>query len=202
MVNNRKGKNMIYKSSAPVKVNESVYWLGSTETSELLQVNIYLILRENEAFLIDPGHVPSFEKSYEAFMSLCDIKKLKAIIVSHQDPDVCASLPLWEKNGFEGVITAHWKTGILLPSFGVKSMIVNVPDDETPDEFLNHSIQFISMPNLHSPGTIGTYDRISKTFFSGDLFGAMGKNMTLFSNEEYNSRMVFFTKHTCLPLFL
>ncbi|MDA3810853.1 MAG: MBL fold metallo-hydrolase [Spirochaetaceae bacterium] len=189
---------MILKSSAPIEINSSVYWLGSTETSELLQVNIYLILRGNEAFLLDPGPVPTFKKTFEAFQSICDIKKLKSIIVSHQDPDVCASLPLWEQNGFHGVIAAHWKTGLLLPSFGLNSMIVNIPDDETPLEYANHSIQFITMPFVHSPGAIGTYDSMSKTLFSGDLFGAVGKNMTLYSDDKYNNRMIFYHK-TYMP---
>ncbi len=50
-------------------------------------------------------------------------------------------------------------------------------------------LDFIHSPYLHAPGAIMTYDRQSKTLFSGDLFGGVDINWSLFADDSYFPQM-------------
>jgi len=183
---------MIRKELGPIKLYDSLYWLGLGGTPGFLQVNVYMICRKGTAVLIDPGPYDKFEEIKKAAESIIPIDRIEAIVVSHQDPDVCSSLPLWEKAGFRGKIIAHWRTGLLIHSYGLSSPLHNLNDHDSGalEQFL--SLRFLSFPYLHSPGNILTYDEETKTLFSSDLFGATGSHDNLFPDDTYISRMILF----------
>jgi len=183
---------MTQKEQGPVKLNDSLYWLGMGGNPGFLQVNVYMIYRDGVGILIDPGPSARFEEIKKACDSITGIENIQAVVVSHQDPDICSSLPDWERAGFRGKIITHWRTGILLQSFGLVSPFQNIKDNDTGimDQYL--SLRFLSFPHLHSPGNILTFDEKTRTLFSSDLFGAIGMNTHLYADDAYVSRMVFF----------
>lgn len=183
---------MTKKEHPPIPVADGIWWLGSSDSENFLQVNAYLLYREGVGIIIDPGPVGCFREIHSAAMSIAPMRDIVAIVVSHQDPDVCASLPLWENAGFSGTIIAHWRTYLLLPSYGLRSRLRSVMDLLGEAEQGLLGIRFVSLPYLHAPGTIGTFDATTGTFFSGDLFGAVGRNVELVADELYLNRMVNF----------
>lgn len=183
---------MAKKERPPIPVADGVWWLGSSDSSDFLQVNAYFVYREGIGIVFDPGPVGRFREIHAAAMSLAPMRDISAIVVSHQDPDVCASVPLWESAGFAGTVISHWRTSVLLPSYGIRSGLRAVKDMIGEREANLLGVRFASLPYLHSPGAIGMLDSGTGTFFSGDLFGAVGRHADLFAGDSYVSRMVAF----------
>jgi flavorubredoxin len=114
---------------------------------------------------------------------------------SHQDPDVCASLPSWmEFNpGLKVVVPSLWVR--FLPHY----MAYNVQYVPVPDEGLSLKLKSgaeltcITAPYLHSPGNMVTYDSASGFLFSGDIGAGLYKDgkfrLAVDDWEEHKSSM-------------
>ena len=96
------------------KIAEGIYWVGGNEQDGGLHCNPYLIIDGEEAVLIDPGSVLDFDYVFENVCSLVPLESIKYVILHHQDPDFCASVPLFEKKGANFKIVTHWRTQALV----------------------------------------------------------------------------------------
>ena len=107
----------------PVEIAEAVYWVGVGELKLKTQLNCnpYLVVDNGEAVLIDPGSPLDFEYVLENVRKIVPIEQLRYIVLQHQDPDFCASTPLFEQHGFCGQIATHWRSANLIQFYGVKS---------------------------------------------------------------------------------
>lgn len=179
-----------------VEIAPEVYWVGGNDQHGGLQCNPYLIVDGDEAVLIDPGSVLDFEDVLSNIKSIIPLKNIKWVILHHQDPDFCASVPLFEQEGAKFTIITHWRTQTLLRYYGIKSdyYIVNVNDFKLT---LNSGrvLGFVQTPYLHFPGSIATYDYQSKILFSSDLFGAFSFEWDLYADEDYIEKMKAFHEH-------
>lgn len=182
------------REKGPVQIAENIYWVGAEDPQDALQINVYLLIKKGKGVLIDPGPVPQFPDIRDALSSILPLSEISYMVVSHQDPDICASVPLWEKAGFRGKIVAHWRTALLLPAYGMESSIIriNAQNHSLPE----YALQFISLPYLHSPGTMGTLDLDSGSFFSSDLFGSLAQGSSLYAKKEkYLPGMIYLHRH-------
>jgi flavorubredoxin len=68
--------------------------------------------------LIDPGSVLDFEGVLENVLSIVPLEKIKYVILHHQDPDFCASVPLFEQKGANFKIITHWRTKTIVSGSG------------------------------------------------------------------------------------
>lgn len=183
-------------TSRVVEIAKNIYWVGGSNQEGSLHCNPYLILDGDEAVLIDPGSVLDFEYVYENVCAIVPLEKIKYVVLHHQDPDFCASVPLFEQKGAKFQIVTHWRTRTLVKYYGVKSdyYIVNENDFKL---VLNSGrvIDFVPTPYLHFPGAIATYDCNSKILFSSDLFGALSYNWSLYAGDDYIDKMKTFHEH-------
>jgi len=183
-------------SEKPVSLAPGVYWVGSHTLHKSLVCNPYLIVDGDEGVLIDPGNVLDFEIVLAKVKELIPLEKIKTIILHHQDPDFCSSLPLWEKAGFKGQLALHWRTSLIVQYYGITSPFYVVNENQYRLVLSGgRLLRFIGAPYLHFPGSIMTYDETSRILFSGDLFGAMSEQQTLFADEKYPERMKAFHEH-------
>jgi len=187
---------MIERSEAPVKLNDSVYWLGISGKEEFLQTNVFLILRENSAVLIDPGPPSCFPEILTAFRTIAEMDTLKAIVVSTPQPAACAGLPLWEKEGFSGKIITHWQAALQLQALETASPLMGIHRPTKPDQKELLSLEFFPMPYLGIAGALGTYDPLTRTVFSALLFSSLGKNLPLYFKEELRTHLRLFHEYT------
>ena len=67
---------MIQKEPGPVKLNDSLYWLGMGGNPGFLQVNVYMIYRDGVGVLIDPGPSVRFEEIKKASESITGIENI------------------------------------------------------------------------------------------------------------------------------
>lgn len=181
----------VYMEIDPTKAIEimpGIYWIGWPDENAGFSNNPYLVISGDDVVLFDPGSrlEQHFNWVKQKIESIIPIEKITAIIVHHQDPDLCASIPLFEEiigvNNFD-LITSE-RTGIFLPYYGVKTDVTYVSDGDVLT-FGDKDFVFITSPYLHFPGAIVTYDATDKILFSSDIFGGFSINWSLYANEYY-----------------
>lgn len=174
-----------------------IYWVGSSEKQRGLGSNPYLFLDGEDALLLDPGSVLDFQIVKEKIEKILPVQKLTAIIIHHQDPDLCAALPLFEKAGFTGPIICHWRTMLIVQHYGITSPWYLVNEHGYRYTLRSgRELRFIPAAYLHFPGALMTWDRTSRVLFSGDLFGAFGEDEKLLAESAtYIPAMKTFHEH-------
>ena len=180
-----------------------VYWVGDCQQSGNLHCNPYLIIDGGEGVLIDPGSPLDFAAVLANVTRLIPLDRIKHIILQHQDPDFCSSTPLFEQQGFAGSLATHWRAAALIKYYGVRSPFYIVNNHQLQLTFgQGRVLRFLPTPYLHFPGAITTYDPMTKTLFSSDLFGSFSQKWTLFADEydedktrSYMEAMLAFHEH-------
>jgi len=188
---------MSSESSTPIQIAHDTYWVGVGDHPLGLQCNPYLILDGNDGVLIDPGSVLDFEHVLAQVLQLIPVERISTIALSHQDPDLCSSVTLFEEAGFTGRIATHWRASVLQRYYGMKSpfYLVNEHNYSLTLES-GKQIAFIPTPYLHFPGAIATFDPESKVLFPGDLFGAFSTQWTFRADKtSYIEGMKAFHEH-------
>ncbi|MBU3915827.1 diguanylate cyclase [bacterium] len=176
----------------PIEISKNIYWVGVYDQESNMQCNPYLIIDGEQGVLIDPGSTISFEETLEKVTSLISLDKIRHVVCCHQDPDVCSSLPLWEKRA-EFEIVTHWRTALIIKYYGHHSRYYLVNEHDYKLDFSeNRSLHFVHTPYLHFPGAVGVYDPTSRIFFSSDLFGAFSENWDLWAGDNYIETMKSF----------
>lgn len=188
---------MKYDPARAVEIAEGIFWIGFDDKNAGLRCNPYLIIDGDEAVLVEPGSVPHYPLVMPKVCNLISFKQIKHIIVSHQDPDLCASIPRFEEliygaNGECDIVT-HSRASILIAHYGVRSDFYDVDNNGWKLKLASgRELKFIFSPYLHFPGAFMTYDSKSKILFSGDVFGAFSFDWNLFANDYYVEAMKAF----------
>ena len=148
----------------------------------------YLLVDGNEAVLIDPGSAKPefFAVALKKVHQVVDPRKIKHMIVQHQDPDLCAALPLFEKIVSPDVkIWAPLEAQILVQHYGCVRAVLPIDDGDTLTFGNGRTLVFAAIPYCHFIGTMVTYDVKTKTVFSSDAFGGFTGRTALYADEDY-----------------
>ncbi|NPA32045.1 MAG: FprA family A-type flavoprotein [Aquificae bacterium] len=142
-----------------------------------VQANQYLIVHKGEAMLLDPGGHKVFSQLQRDISRFFPPSQIKYIFLSHQDPDVVASINGWLlTTNAQALISRLWIR--FLPHFGLDSQLENrvIPIEDRGMRVKLGDCELIILPAhfLHSPGNFQVYDPCSKTLFSGDLGASLG----------------------------
>lgn len=180
-----------------VEIANGIYWVGGGGLEGNLRCNPYLLIDGDEAVLFDPGSVLDFSAVYANIRSLIDPAKIKYVVLHHQDPDLCSSVPLLEKAGLSFTIVTHWRSRMIIDYYGVDSSYYIVNEHDLRLELSSgRLIRFIQTPYLHFPGAIMSYDSFTKTMLTSDLFGAFpGEDNGLYAGPGYLESMKMFHEH-------
>ena len=149
----------------PVEVAKGVYWIGFYDAQAAFHCNPYLIVDGDEAVVIDPGSVLDYPKVASKIFSIVSPRQVKHIILHHQDPDLCASVPFLEDHiGTPGPqLVTHSRASVLIRYYGVKNSFYLVDKhDYTLTLSSGRILRFIVTPFCHFPAAIMTYDASSK----------------------------------------
>ena len=119
-----------YSTNKPVEIADNIFWVGIKDQANGLHCNPYLIIDGSEGVLIDPGSPLDFEYVLANVTSLISLENIKYIILQHQDPDLCASTPLFEKQGLQAEIATHWRTSNIIKHYGITSPFYIVNQNE------------------------------------------------------------------------
>lgn len=178
------------------KITEGIYWVGVKETEDGLQCNPYLLIDGNVGVLIDPGSVLTYEQVLNNVKEIIPLRKIKYVILHHQDPDVCSCLPKLEKEIPNIKIVTHWRTKVIVKYYDIKSDYYLVDENNYSLKLKSgRELSFVPAPYLHFPGAIATYDKKTRTLLSGDVFGSIANNLELYADENYMEGMISFHEH-------
>ncbi len=177
-----------YNDFEPVEVAPGVFHLGVKDNKNSWANIPYLIVEGDEAVIIDPGSAkPEF---YATVMrkvhAICDPRKIKYQIVQHQDPDLCAALPLMEKIIHpEAKVLTPVESLLLVQHYGLDSTLQGVQDGESFELGGKRKISFFMTPYAHFIGSMVTYDHDTRTLFTSDAFGGFSVSDNLEADENY-----------------
>lgn len=137
--------------------------------------NQYLVLHENAGVLLDPGGFGVMPRVLAEMLRYISPNQLKAIVLSHQDPDIVGGISTWlELTEASVYVSQIWMR--FLPHYGIKGMsrFVGVPDEGMTCKVApGFDLQLVPAHFLHSEGQVNVYDPLSKILFSGDIGAAM-----------------------------
>jgi flavorubredoxin len=150
-----------------------VYWIGVPDDSAF-RCNTYMVVDDQEAVIIDPGGHLSFPQLERRVAQVLPPDKVTALILSHQDPDVAASMTDWlSVNPRIGIISSV-RTNLLLPHYGTPGYtFININDHPAFVFQSGRRLRFIESPFLHFPGAFTTYDETTAFLFSGDIWASI-----------------------------
>ena len=152
-----------------------------------IQSNQFLILNKDNGevngAVIDPGGDLTYTPLTLALLKHTDMRHIRYVIGSHQDPDIIASLPrwllhteatvviskLWER--FLPHLNSAFTTGRL--QSGYMKRMISVPDEGAILQLGTSYLFALPAHFLHSEGNFQFYDPISKILFSGDMGASM-----------------------------
>ncbi len=178
-----------------VQIADNVFWTGYYMEDEALHCNPYLIRNGAESILIDPGSVPDFPVVGRKLFSVIEPQSVSTIILNHQDPDLCASVPIFEslRENYDYDVVAHRKTIYLLKHYGIKGKFHRLDDGETDYRTPGgRELRFITTPFAHFAGAVMTYDVKSRVLFTGDILGGVGTDWELYHTETALANMKAF----------
>jgi two-component system cell cycle response regulator len=178
------------------QIADHVYYIGDQTTHNGLDCNPYLIIDGDEAVLFEPGSSLDFEAVYANIKSLVSLDQIKYIVLTHEDPDLCISVPLLEKEGVDAQIVTSWRTMTLIQYYGIQSPMYLIEEHEMKLVLKSGRVlSFLMTPYLHFAGSFVTLDRENGILFSSDLFGAFSYNHTLYADDDYLGKMLSFHEH-------
>ena len=139
-----------------------------------IRSNQYLIMHHGDGVLLDPGGFGVMPRVLSEMLRYVEPCNIKAIMLSHQDPDIVAGLATWlEVTAAPVYISKIWTR--FLPHYGIKdiSRFIGVPDSGASFAMSSDfQLQLVPAHFLHSEGQMNVYDPIAKILFSGDIGAA------------------------------
>jgi len=181
--------------SEAVPIAEGIYWVGFEDDAASLRCNAYLLVDGSSAVIFDPGSVPHFPVVGRKVLSIVDPGQIEAVVLSHQDPDLCGALPVLEDliGRDDLVIAAHSRMSVLIRYYGLHGPLYDVDQHGWQLRLQSgRQLYFGFAPYLHAPGAIMTYDPVTKVLFSGDLGGTAVGGGPLFAGDEYGAEAAEF----------
>ncbi len=183
--------------SNPVEIAKDIFWVGFDDASAGFRCNPYILNDGDETVFFDPGSVPHFPIVLSKVIKATRLERIKHVIVTHQDPDLCAALPRFEElvagTGGSFNICTHTRASLLISHYGTRSGFYRVDANDWRLTLQSgRKLQFIFAPFLHFPGAFMTYDEKSKILFSGDIFGGFSFDWNLYANEYYEEAVKAF----------
>jgi flavorubredoxin len=102
--------------AAPVfEAGNHRWWiLYDQEERRVIDSNVYIVESNGQSVLLDPGGFEIFPQVLAALAEVIQPSSVRGAFVSHQDPDIASSLPLWNTcyRHMEWHIPALWESFI------------------------------------------------------------------------------------------
>jgi len=174
-------------------INKGIYWLGAIDWERRLfdsliplpdgtTYNAYLIEGSEKTALLDTVD-PPMEESLLA--QLAGLSKLDYIVAHHAEQDHSGTIPrVLEKFPQAKVVTTEKAKGLLMNLLKIsEDAFITVKDGETLS-LGDKTLQFIHLPWVHWPETMGTYLQEDRILFSCDFFGSHIASTDLFVTDK------------------
>jgi flavorubredoxin len=147
------------------------------EAGEAVQSNQFLIVDGHTGAIVDPGGNLAYGDLYLAMTQHFAPKDLSAIVASHADPDIVASLDRWmTATTAKLYISRIWER--FVPHFckpgKTTGRVVGIPDEGMRIRIGRSELVALPAHFLHSEGNFQFWDPASRILFTGDLGASIG----------------------------
>jgi len=167
-----------------VNLSEDIYFLGHNDRRTNLFENIwpiphgisynsYIIVDEKIA-LIDTVERSFIDEYLESIEEIIGDRKIDYLVINHMEPDHSGALKAIVQKYPEITLVGNKKTFAFVESFYMEPENVLMVHDDALLELGKHRLQFQTIPMVHWPETMVTYEETNKILFSGDAFGSYG----------------------------
>lgn len=151
---------------------EDILFEGLWEVPNGVGMNSYIVQGDKTA-IIDGAPESLFELLDELKV---DPKSIDYLIINHMEPDHSGWIDDFKKVNSDFKVICSQKSADLLDAFfGHTENIIIADDDFSLDLGKGHLLKFATIPNVHWPDTMATFDTLTGTLFSCDAFGSFGK---------------------------
>lgn len=169
-----------------LKVNlaENIYFLGYNDRRTHLFENIWPIphgISYNSYLLVDEkiALVDTVERSFideylDSIEEIIGDRPVDYLIINHMEPDHSGALKAIVQKYPNITLVGNKKTFAFVESFYMTPGNVLVVHDNHRLELGKFVIQFQTIPMVHWPETMVSYEETNKILFSGDAFGSYG----------------------------
>lgn len=159
-----------------------------------IRSNQYLIKHDEAGVLLDPGGFGVMPQVLSEMLRHTDPDCIKAIIFSHQDPDIVAGIGTWiELIKAPIYISKIWTR--FLPHYGLRdiSRFIGIPDEGADCSFgPGFDLKLVPAHFLHSEGQFNVYDPLSKILFTGDIGTAcMPQHVETIFVEDFDKHLPY-----------
>ncbi|MEO5374730.1 MAG: FprA family A-type flavoprotein [Alphaproteobacteria bacterium] len=140
----------------------------------VIDTNQLVVADGDTAMLLDPGGAEIFPQMIAGLTRKVQVDHVRHIFVSHQDPDVCSSLPLWRKvcpSDVKVYVPSIW-TGFVA-HFDPNTRVTAIPDQGMEVSVGRVRLRILPAHYLHSSGNFHVYDPAARVLFTGDVGGAL-----------------------------
>jgi len=152
--------------------------LADEHAGEAVQSNQFLIIDQGTGAVIDPGGNLAYGELYLTMTRHLLPQKLSAILASHADPDIIASLDRWTSSAPNAKIYISTVWERFVPHFckpgKTTGRVIGIPDRGMQIRIGRHDLLAVPAHFLHAEGNFQFYDPVSKILFSGDLGVSLG----------------------------
>lgn len=183
----------------PIEISADTYWVGKRE-GELLERNIYLRVFKGAGklvnLIIDPGPPSDLQVLTEKVSKVIrSIKNVNLIFINHQDPDVAYNAAAIQRLNPNCIILSSEDSIRLIHFYGLDLKKLRAIESFKNLELTlltGHKLKFVPSPYCHFRGAVMLYDPETRILFSGDLFGGLSFNPSLFAENGYLEGMKIF----------
>ncbi|MDF2948317.1 MAG: FprA family A-type flavoprotein [Sedimentibacter sp.] len=168
------------------KISENIYWVGGNDRrlerfENMFPIpngvcyNSFLILDEKTA-LMDTVDTAISRLFIENITHVLNGRDLDYLVINHMEPDHCANIEELVKRYPNIKIVGNKKTFQFIGQFydfDYSMNMLEVKDGETLC-LGRHNLKFMTVPMVHWPEVMFTYEETEKILFSADAFGTFG----------------------------
>ncbi len=187
--------NKEYNDTDPTELAPGVWHLGVKDERNAWANVPYLVVDGDEGVLIDCGSARPefFGRVLRKVNKVMDPAGIKHLVVQHQDPDLCAALPLFEELCHPDVkLHTPVESALLVQHYGCKAPVHGLQDGESLVFGKGRTLSFYMTPYAHFIGSMVTYDADTKSLFTSDAFGGFTTNDSLFAGDDYPEHLTTF----------
>lgn len=167
---------------------ENILFEGLWEIPNGVSLNSYIIKGEKTAIVDGVCGWDGVPESLFTLLGQLDIEpeSIEYLIINHMEPDHSGWIEDFKKiNSDFKVICTDKSADLLEGFFGHSENITCVKDDDTLDLGKGHLLTFKTIPNVHWPDTMVTFDTYTGTLFTCDAFGSFGT----VTDKNYDDRL-------------
>ena len=142
---------------------------------KIIDTNQIVIVSGDRAIMLDPGGMEVFPPMLAALTDKVAVEKIDHIFMSHQDPDIGSSLPLWRQVCKDDLkIYLSWMWSPFVAHFDGEADLIDIPDEGMNIELAGGvRLQLIPAHYLHSSGNFSVYDEAARILWTGDIGAAL-----------------------------